>query len=696
MHIFKITFAIRIGFVATLLMMGSVTELAGQTRCISHLLEQKKMQDPNYRQRKIRNQQLMDRYIERNAGRMEMTVTIPVVFHVIHNGDDVGTNENLSDAQLMAQLAQLNADFGRTNSDAGNTPAAFVGVAANTMIQFCLATTDPNGNATTGIVRTNLNLDQNACWNANFIDNNIVSGRSWNTAMYLNIFTVQKINNDECTNESVLGYATSPNGTTFETDVAVHAYRTIGAVNSPNPAGGSFGLGRTVTHEVGHWLNLKHVWGDAGGCADDDDVADTPLQNAQSGGCPTFPLTDACTQGNGIMFMNYMDYSDDVCMNMFTLGQGTRMMAAINTLRQGLLNSQCGGGGMNDGYTCANAIEITAPGTFNAPGPNQGNGAIPTSGATHANWYRFTPPMSGMIRIFTCGLAGAGNNHNHVYHVNTGSCATLNLNDVIYTQDRGCTQDPADGVSLTMPVTMGSPIYIEWDDLGGNTGPFTWTLEYVTGGNTCTDYVANDVPIAISGVQAGTITSTINVPTAGTITDVNIKNLTGTHSYVGDLTFTLISPQNTQVVLIQNQCGDNATGFNISLDDEATNALSCPLSGMNTQRPQNMLSAFDGQNPQGNWMLQVNDNFDDDGGSLNGWTLEICVSGGGGNCPPNRAVDDMPIANGTYQAGTQLTSMGSIATGSTVLFRAGNNVELRQNFEIANNANLEIKIEGCQ
>ncbi len=540
----------------------STTDLMGQKKCLSHSLRDKLMQsDPEYsRQRAILERQIQQ-YIAGGHAREAATVNIPVVFQVIHNGDPIGSNENISDAQIMAQLDQLNADFGRTNTDAGNTPTAFQGVAANTMIQFCLATMDPNGQATTGILRHNLPLNQSACWNADFIDNNIVDGRAWDTQKYLNIFIVREIQNDECTAADILGYASFPGGDP-DLDVAVHAVHTIGSLSSPNPAGGAFGMGRTVTHEVGHWLNLDHVWGN-GGCGSDDQVADTPLQDDASSDCPNFPMTDNCTtSGNGIMFMNYMDYVDDDCMNMFSQGQATRMMAAINASRPMLLNSQCG--------------------------------------------------MTG-------------------------------------------------------------------------------------GGSECTDYMATDVPVNIPGNITGDITSTINVATGGVITDINIKNLTGTHTYVGDLTFTLTSPENTSVVLIENKCNDDNTGFNINLDDQAAIVeVSCPLSDGHTERPDNPLSAFNGENPMGNWTLTINDNFDEDGGSLSAWTLEICIQSNGGDCPTNRMVDDTPIATGTYQAGTQLTSKGTVATGSNVTFRAGNNVQLNPDFITQTNATLEIRIEGCQ
>ncbi len=300
--------------------------------------------DPTIEQHRQAIEKRLQLYLKEDYLKSSTTITIPVVFQVIHNGDAVGSNENLSEARIMAQLAQLNQDYARLNSDAANTPTAFNPVASNTMIQFCLASVDPNGQATNGIVRTNLNLNQNACWNSDFIDQNIVIGRTWNTAQYLNIFTVQKLNDDDCQDE-LLGYATFPGGNPVY-DVVVQTYSTIGSLNLPHPAGGDYGYGRTVSHEVGHWLNLDHIWGRTRSCSGDDGVADTPPQYDSNYGCPMFPKTDQCTSsGHGVMFMNYMDYVDDQCMNMFTTGQGARMRAAIQASRPQLIgHTRCAAG----------------------------------------------------------------------------------------------------------------------------------------------------------------------------------------------------------------------------------------------------------------------------------------------------------------------------------------------------------------
>jgi hypothetical protein len=270
------------------------------------------------------------------AGKKTRTiVTIPVVFHVVYNT----AAQNISDAQCIAQLNQLNLDFAHLNTDATNTPAAFSGLAANTQIQFCLAVRDPLGNTTTGITHTPTTV-------TSFSTNNNIKFASsgghdaWPRDQYLNIWVCNL-------GSSLLGYAQFPGGAAA-TDGVVVLYTSVGSMLSPNPGGGSYDIGRTATHEVGHWLNMRHIWADDGGACSGagagtgDLVGDTPDQGDNNYGCPTYPLLDACqTAAPGVMFMNYMDYVDDACMNMFTAGQATRMGAlfAVGGARYPLLNS---------------------------------------------------------------------------------------------------------------------------------------------------------------------------------------------------------------------------------------------------------------------------------------------------------------------------------------------------------------------
>lgn len=255
-------------------------------------------------------------------------VTIPVVVHVLYNT----SAQNISDALIQAQISQLNLDFARLNADASSTPAAFASVAANTNVQFCLAQRDPNGNATTGIVRKTTTV-------TSFSTNDAVKKTStggddaWASSSYLNLWVCNL-------GGGLLGYAQFPGGPAA-TDGVVVLYTSVGSRNVPGSAA-PYNYGRTATHEVGHWLNLYHIWGDDGtACTGSDNVSDTPNQADENYGCPTFP-TISCSNGpNGDMFMNYMDYTDDGCMNMFTIGQTARIQSLFGSggSRVGLLTS---------------------------------------------------------------------------------------------------------------------------------------------------------------------------------------------------------------------------------------------------------------------------------------------------------------------------------------------------------------------
>jgi len=290
-------------------------------------------------------------------------ITIPVVYHVIHDGDAVGTNENLSVALLQAQLDQMTDDFRRLNSDANNTPSDFTGVAADSEIEFCLTTIDPAGLAATGIERHHINtftgVNLSDCWTGSYINSKIKPSTIWDRDKYLNVWTVVKINKTSNCANTILGYAQFPGGGATTDGIVLRA-STVGSIAMPNPAGGNFDQGRTGTHEVGHYLNLIHIWGD-GGCSVDDLVGDTPTAGADNNtGSPcTYPGPNSCIDATGDlpdMFQNYMDYSDDQCMNLFTAGQKTRMHAAITASRPGLITSACGATPVNDLMT--NAINI--------------------------------------------------------------------------------------------------------------------------------------------------------------------------------------------------------------------------------------------------------------------------------------------------------------------------------------------------
>ena len=286
--------------------------------------ESQLLADPGLETRMQQIENEIQDYINANPSqRNQAVITIPVVFHIVYSS----TAQNISDARIMAQLDVLNKDYARLNADAGSTPSVFQGVSVNTNIQFCLAQRDPSGNATTGINRkqtttTSFSTNDNIKRSANGgVD-------PWPTSSYLNIWSGNL-------SGGVLGYAQFP-GAAAATDGVVLLYSSIGGPSAPGTAT-PYHLGRTATHEVGHWLNLRHIWGDAN-CGNDL-VSDTPTSQTSNFGCPSFPHVTCSNGPNGDMFMNYMDYTDDACMNMFTAGQSARMNATLAGTRASLQTS---------------------------------------------------------------------------------------------------------------------------------------------------------------------------------------------------------------------------------------------------------------------------------------------------------------------------------------------------------------------
>jgi hypothetical protein len=243
----------------------------------------------------------------RMNGEGAIAIKIPVVVHVVYKTQA----QNISDEQIMSQITVLNNDFRRRNTDTVKTPDRFKSYAADVQIEFALATADPNGRATTGIIRkqTNINefkLDDKIKYSAQGGDD------AWDSRYYLNIWVGNL--------GRILGYSSVPGAAMGKDGIAIN-YTAFGTVNVRQP----YHLGRTAVHEVGHWLALKHIWGDS--YCGDDLVHDTPKQGNFTPGCPT-TVRSSCNNGtNGDMYMNYMDYTADECLNMFTLGQRQRMLA---------------------------------------------------------------------------------------------------------------------------------------------------------------------------------------------------------------------------------------------------------------------------------------------------------------------------------------------------------------------------------
>ena len=273
-------------------------------------------EDPSYARSRDDIENLARQYEQGDKSVVRPGVTrIPVVVHVVWNT----TTQNISDAQIATQIDVLNRDFRRTNPDVSSTPAAFLPLTADARVEFILATVDPNGAPSTGINRRQTTV-------ASFGSNDAVKSQAtggadaWPANQYLNMWVCQL-------GGGLLGYAQFPGGPAATDGVVVlhSAFGTMGTAAPP------FHLGRTATHEIGHWLNLNHIWGDDGtGCSGTDNVADTPNQGGPRTGTPTFPQVSCSNGPNGDMFMNYMDYVDDPAMFMFTAGQVERIQACLD------------------------------------------------------------------------------------------------------------------------------------------------------------------------------------------------------------------------------------------------------------------------------------------------------------------------------------------------------------------------------
>jgi hypothetical protein len=247
---------------------------------------------------------------------------ITVVVHVLHRT----AADDISDEQVASQIEVLNEDFSATNLDLEKVPEPFKDAVGNPELTFALAVVDPDGSPTTGITRTRTTRSEFS------IDDSMKAAATggadpWDTERYLNIWVCRLA-------DDTLGYAQFPGGPP-ETDgvvIMTTAFGRDGSTRAP------FDLGRTATHEIGHYLNLSHIWGEARipNCTDSDQVQDTPNQRGPNTGKPTFPKQSCGNTEHGDMFMNYMDYVDDDTMYMFTDQQVERMQAALRFSRSRL------------------------------------------------------------------------------------------------------------------------------------------------------------------------------------------------------------------------------------------------------------------------------------------------------------------------------------------------------------------------
>ena len=297
-------------------------------------------------------------------------VKIPVVIHIIYND----ASQNVSEGQVKTQIDALNRDFRRLNDDSINTPSPFKSLAADVQIEFALATVDPKGKATNGIIRKATSVKY---WQMDDKIKYTAEGGSdgWDSRYYLNIWVGYT--------RSLLGYS-SVVGTPADKDGIVINTTAFGTGMS-----GAFNKGRTAVHEVGHWLGLKHIWGDA--LCGDDGIDDTPKQSGYTTACPAGVKTSSCnTSTGGDMYMNYMDFTNDACLNLFTKGQKEHMRSLfdVGAPRNSILSSK----GLSQPWVEESPLPgvgspvVTAPAQFNLY-PNPASGELVLDFEYDETWF---------------------------------------------------------------------------------------------------------------------------------------------------------------------------------------------------------------------------------------------------------------------------------------------------------------------
>lgn len=583
----KITQTVLLFFIA-------VFSLQGQTRdcgMVAHMEEQ--MKNPEFAQQWHDNQAKFKAQVLKTVNSQQRQSSVnPVVIPVaVHFPEGLESDRNCLEALAQTQIDILNGDYTATNADANlwNTASPFYpntthGVAN---ITFCIATQNHPANTDNDLVEGGPAVT---------IGYNFGSGGDSDSAWsgYMN-FLVKNIGS------GLLGY--SPLGGSIAAGQSV--VMNLGAFGSgagcPNsgvvPAA-PYNLGRTVTHELGHFYNLNHIWGD-GGCGVDDGISDTPLASGSNGGCPDPGSIPGCVAGEYEMSMNYMDYTNDACMYMFSQGQMDAVDNYISVLQSQFKSN-----------VTSNCSSSTGP-DFSISATNS-----PV----------FSCPTTGEDAIFDLEFSAINGYNNNIFFSASGlpanatvsfSPSSLNQSGSV-TMTIGNISNTAEG-DYTITVSAGSVMESK-------------SIEVVLKNN-CTSIQCNNfnsaenlnlsIPDGLGANEYGdAVTTTLTVPDLGVISSLT-ANVDVTHTYIQDLVVVLYHPdQTTYAILWGRDCaGEDA--FDVTFSDEGS-AIVCANPTLGTYAPYEPLSVFEGMESAGDWTLLIQDGYNGDIGALNDWSIEIC------------------------------------------------------------------------
>lgn len=462
-----------------------------------------------------RLKQLAEKTKFSEKARNNKAVQIPLVVHVIHQGEPVGSGENISEAQILSQIKALNDAFNRSDgtryaSLENNAGLNYSSLTEPAEIEFVLATVDPQGNSSNGINRVQAKKNYHLI--PDFIDEIIKPATIWNPEYYMNIWSTRLTDG---ANPGLLGYAVFPTLSGLEgldfyvnpnSDGIVCDYRTLGsnAYDEAFDLNPSYQFGVTAIHEVGHFLGLRHIWGDGEsaevGCTVDDFVDDTPNAAFRSSGCGS---NESCQTID--LNENYMDYGSDQCKNLFTRGQIIRMHTVLeNSPRRASLTTSpvLQGSPIPQEITppndlCSQAIPISCGQVITASTENSTakdaltglDGRICSgTGATTGIWYL----LQGDGNTVTLKTSGKATDYDASIHVFAGPCDDL---ECVGGNDDGSSIFANTGSDLIFVAESNTAYFIYVSGKRGETGTFELSIA-------CSNYNTSIAPVNDSYTQA--------------------------------------------------------------------------------------------------------------------------------------------------------------------------------------------------